>query len=422
MKNARQTDSRQATLGIQRWAWSAVVALLLSTMAGVGSIRAQEAPQANTGEETASDALVQPAVQDDASQPHKPRFRDRFFDAQDGYLDFSTILANGGFIPVPIIITEPAVGGGGGVAAAFLSSSPDHPRQITRRVLAAFKTGNGSSGVGYLQSGYAMDGRLSYRFAIGRGKVTLDSYPGFAPEGIEYTSRYDYGVVGSAQWRFSDDRISFGPLFDFRKLRSTLDVQGLPDAFAGEFGQDMQTGALGLGLHFDSRDNPLTPTKGVNALAEAKYNRDAFGSDRDYEEYAGSAYVFGEASQRLHYGVKFEADAIRGDFPIYYAPAVNLRGTPAARYQGMNTYASEAEVTWRKDERWAFLAFAGVSFADARSSRIYKDSGALYTGGVGFRYRIARQFGLDAGVDVAYGSDGVVFYLQFGHAWSFGMD
>lgn len=391
-------------------------------LVGVAPLRAQVVEQTNLEAEATSEEPGQAAVQGGAPLPHKARFRDRFFDAQDGYLDFSTILANGGFIPVPIVITEPAVGGGGGVAAAFLSSSPDHPRQITRRVLAAFKTGNGSSGVGYLQSGYAMDGRLSYRLAVGRGKVTLDSYPGFAPDGIEYTSRYDYALVGSALWRMSDDRVSFGPLFDFRKLRSTVDIQGLPDAFAGEFGQDMQTGALGLGLHFDSRDNPLTPTKGVNALAEAKYNRDAFGSDRDYEEYAGSAYVFGEASERLRYGVKFEADAVRGDFPIYYAPAVNLRGTPAARYQGMNTYASEAEVTWRRNERWAFLAFAGVGFADAGSSRIYKDSGALYTGGVGFRYRIARQFGLDAGVDVAYGSDGVVFYLQFGHAWSFGMD
>lgn len=399
-----------------------MVLLLTSMLAGVDPARSQEFSGETSEAGQAVAAPPQATVQDMAAEPHKERFRDRFFDAQDGHLDFSSILANGGFIPVPIIITEPAVGGGGGVAAAFLSSAPDHPRQITRRVLAAFKTGNGSSGVGYLQSGYAMDGRLSYRFGVGRGKVTLDSYPGFAPEGIEYTSRYDYGLVGSALWRFGDDRVSFGPLFDFRKLRSTVNVQGLPDAFAGEFGQDMQTGALGLGIHFDSRDNPLTPTQGMNLLAEAKFNRDAFGSDRDYEEYDASAYVFGEASQRLRYGVKFEADAIRGDFPIYYAPAVNLRGVPAARYQGMNTYASEAEVIWRRSERWAFLAFAGVGVAEAGSSRIYKDSDALYTGGVGFRYRIARQFGLDAGVDVAYGSDGVVFYLQFGHAWSFGMD
>lgn len=43
-------------------------------------------------------------------------------------------------------------------------------------------------------------------------------------------------------------------------------------------------------------------------------------------------------------------------------------------------------------------------------------------GGGGFRYRIARKLGLDAGVDVAVGPGGAVFYLQFGHAWGMGMD
>ena len=46
----------------------------------------------------------------------------------------------------------------------------------------------------------------------------------------------------------------------------------------------------------------------------------------------------------------------------------------------------------------------------------------VYDDGVGFRYRLARKLGFDAGADIAYGPDGVVWYLQFGHAWSFGMD
>src|SRR4051812_24642306 len=41
----------------------------------------------------------------------------RFFDPADGQLDLSYFLENPkGFLPIPIVITEPAVGYGGGIA------------------------------------------------------------------------------------------------------------------------------------------------------------------------------------------------------------------------------------------------------------------------------------------------------------------
>ena len=42
----------------------------------------------------------------------------------------------------------------------------------------------------------------------------------------------------------------------------------------------------------------------------------------------------------------------------------------------------------------------------------------LVTGGTGFRYELARKYGLHMGVDVAFGPDGPVFYIQFGSAWA----
>src|SRR4051812_17634781 len=60
----------------------------------------------------------------------KPGFFRQFFDEEDGKLDFSNFLARGGFIPIPIIISEPAVDGGFGIAAAFLSADPNDPRNV----------------------------------------------------------------------------------------------------------------------------------------------------------------------------------------------------------------------------------------------------------------------------------------------------
>jgi hypothetical protein len=38
-------------------------------------------------------------------------------------------------------------------------------------------------------------------------------------------------------------------------------------------------------------------------------------------------------------------------------------------------------------------------------------------GGAGFRYLIARRYGLHVGMDVAGGADDTVFYVIFGNAW-----
>jgi hypothetical protein len=373
---------------------------------------AQDAPP------EAPDAQAEPP----AEPPHKGFFA-RLKDEEDGKFDFSNVLAKGGFLPVPIIITEPAVDGGFGLAAAFLRKNPDNPRQITKTAVAAFKTGNGSYGYGAFRAGYLFGGRLDYKIGVARGKITLTTYPGFAPNGIEYTNHYDYGVLGSAMWHFKDARFSAGPLFDFRKLRSELDLgENVPDKFAGDFSRTLHTGALGFGFHFDDRDNPLTPTRGTNAYAQAKFNRGAFGSDRDYTLYAIESYSFDKLAPKWRIGQKLEMKAIRGDFPAYFAPSIDLRGVQSGRYQGMNMASSEAELTWQLSPRWSLLGFGGVGITDGGDRRVYKDSGAIFAGGAGFRYRIARKLGLDAGLDFAYGPQGFVFYIQFGHAWSFGMD
>lgn len=360
---------------------------------------------------------------DVAAEPaeEKQGFFRRFFDEEDGKLDFSNFLAKGGFIPIPVIISEPAVDGGFGLAAAFLTADPDDPRNVTRRVAAAFKTGNGSYGYGYFQSGQALDQRVIYKFGVGRGKVNLTAYPGFAPGGIEYTNSYKYGVLGNARWRFGE-HFSAGPIIDFRKLESRLDFPNAPTDFADDFGNTLTTGAVGLGLHFDNRDNTMTPTSGVNAFIDSKFNLDELGSDRNFEIYDADLYAFHKLSPEWRLAVKVEVDAARGDYPTFFAPYVDLRGVDAVRYQGETVLSSEAEVTWQLSRRWSLLAFAGYGTTDSGDSRVFDDSGAVLSGGAGFRYRLARKLGLDAGVDLAVGPEGTVVYLQFAHAWSFGMD
>ena len=42
---------------------------------------------------------------------------------------------------------------------------------------------------------------------------------------------------------------------------------------------------------------------------------------------------------------------------------------------------------------------------------------SVTTAGAGFRYLIARSYGLHMGMDVAFGPDDPVLYIVFGSAW-----
>ncbi len=349
-------------------------------------------------------------------------FRDMFFDKDDGKFDVSALLQRGGFMPMPVIITEPAVDGGLGLMAQFVTFPSGDPQAARRRTLGGAYTGNDSYGYGYFQSGRAFDKRLSYKAGIGRGQLTIATYPGDGDIPLEYTTSYKYGLFGSALWHLQDDRFSVGPILDFRRLDASIDVPGIPPGFEGDLSRTLQTGALGLGFHFDSRDNPVTPTRGLNAYVNAKFNSSAFGSDRNFDLYDLEGFYFHPLSADWRVGFMASINAASGDFPFYFAPSVTLRGVEADRYQGQWALSSELEVTRRLGDRWSVLVFAGYGQTRADNSRLFSDSGSIPAGGAGFRYRVARKLGIDAGIDVARSPDKTIFYIQFGHAWSRGMD
>jgi len=42
----------------------------------------------------------------------------------------------------------------------------------------------------------------------------------------------------------------------------------------------------------------------------------------------------------------------------------------------------------------------------------------VLSGGVGFRYEIARAYGIHVGLDVAFSDDNAAVYVQIGSAWA----
>lgn len=119
---------------------------------------------------------------------------------------------------------------------------------------------------------------------------------------------------------------------------------------------------------------------------------------------------------RVFLGVRGEATGTFGDTPFYLRPFIYQRGVPAMRYQGDEMAQIETEIRWQFWKRFSAVGFAGAGQTWAGSSGQNRSDQAA-AGGAGFRYELARTYGLHAGVDFAYGPDGKAFYIQFGSAW-----
>jgi hemolysin activation/secretion protein len=87
------------------------------------------------------------------------------------------------------------------------------------------------------------------------------------------------------------------------------------------------------------------------------------------------------------------------------------------RYQGDEVAQMEAELRWQFWKRFSVVGFVGGGAAWNDFEK-FDNSQAIVTGGTGFRYEIARQYGIHMGVDLAFGPDNTAIYVQVGSAWA----
>lgn len=351
-----------------------------------------------------------------------------FKDPKDGDIDMSRwLLQHRGFLLVPIIITEPAVGNGLGAAFVFFKrpkqseESKERGDQIPPDMygFGAAATENGTKGLGGGGKFHFKDD--SWRYSVGGGKasVNLDYYTqgnllpgehkiGYNLDGVLLFQRVSRRLglskwYASLQWVYID-------------LDSKLNVESDRQYFTPKQMSKRSSG-LGLAMEYDSRDNTLTPSRGVLSMLEATYYGPGIGSDNTYQVYRAHTFDYIPfADNRFVLGLRADYRAAHGDVPFYQQPFIDLRGIPAARYQDTTAAMIEAELRWNLTRRWALLAFGGAGRAWGRRVS-FGDADTETTKGVGFRYLIARQLGLYAGVDWAWGPDDHAWYLQVGSAW-----
>lgn len=343
---------------------------------------------------------------------------------EDGWFDISKFVDQAyGFIPLVIPITEPAVGYGAVGLVAFMDK-PDKVEEgeamrpnIT--AVGGMATENGTWGVFGADIRNWFDGSVESLLAAGYVDVNLSYYPTPPPEGQEdeplaYNMKVAFGSM-RGRYRFKGTPWSVALGYTYAQNQLTISGELLPPREAApEFTQNLA--ALTPLVTYDSRDNIFTPTRGLFVQLDSQFFGQAWGGDEDYQIPGLMAFGYFPAADTVTLGLKIGGRSAHGDVPFYQLPFIQLRGVPALRYQGDFAGEIEAEVRWQFYKRFSLVGFGGHGIArlDGESETTTESA---TTWGLGFRYEIARGYGMHMGIDIARGPEDTIFYIQFGSAW-----
>ncbi len=382
---------------------------------------------------------------------------DQFIDPEDGMLDASKFIAENayGFLPIPIIISEPAVEKGGGMIGLFFHESDKEKNErmqaaktseIASKYLlppsltavAGAKTGNGSWLLGIGHIGFWLQDHVRYLGYLGYGLVNLGFY---GTSEFSFSQGHELGMHGFGEgqrvlFRIMNSSFFVGIKQVYTEANINLHLDNLysefpsiPPILVGKIINYLKqydpyktkNSAAGIILKFDNRDNIFTPRNGGDYKLEWLSYNEKFGGDFDYADLIIETKNYFSLMDTLTLGLRAKFENLNNNkqvIPPYALPGIDMRGIPAARYQANTTALIESQLSWDMNRRWMFSTFGGVArIAKDRFNLLQENSENLITRGVGFKYQIARRYIFYSGIDFATGPEGFNFYIKAGSSW-----
>ena len=358
-----------------------------------------------------------------------------FIDPKDGALDAGNWLVDRkGVLPIPLIITEPAVGFGLGAGLLFFQGSKetkeekqgektddDEMLKLPPSISGVFGayTENDSWFVGGGHFGSWYQDRMRYLGGIGAASLNLEFF-GPSESNLNESDGLKFNIdavflIQELKFRIKDSNFFVGGRYIFIGTDSQFKIGGIiPDVPSEQL--ESNDAGFGLVANHDSRDNMFTPNRGYNVSLMAMRYDNAFGGDYDYNYIKLAGLSWWQLFPKTVLGIRADGRFADGDIPFYALPFIQLRGIPALRYQGENVIVGEIEPRWDVTYRWSLLAFLGSGWANDSLGGIF-DSEARVAYGCGFRYLLARRLGLRVGVDIARGPEETAIYLTIGSNW-----
>jgi hypothetical protein len=344
-----------------------------------------------------------------------------FRDSTDNAYDISDWLnKKKGFLLIPTVITEPAVGYGAVAAAVFFHSSyteKSGPPSMTG--ILGGGTQNGTWMAGVFHVGYWKHDRLRYMGALLRTDVNVGFY-GSGNFGITNNEPVNLNLdawvlLQQIKSRIASSDFFIGGKYLLFKTDNTFEIPvNFPEFDSIAFNSTLSEASLLL--NYDSRNNVFSPSKGFFIQLTGTYSDTWFGGDALYGRIGVDAIGYFPVSQKVMIGLRYGSNYTIGDVPFYARPIVQLRGAPLMKYQNKNTTLMETELSVDLSKRWSLIGFAGIGNAYSEISE-FETGKSVRTIGSGFRYLLARKFGAKMGIDFAASQDDLAFYFVFGSSW-----
>ncbi|MDR3097000.1 MAG: BamA/TamA family outer membrane protein [Paraburkholderia sp.] len=358
--------------------------------------------------------------------------RRSYIDPTDGQFDVSDMLMHHkGVLPVPDIITEPAIGYGFGLGLLYFTApaasgkdadgaggddadgtQPNQMKPPNITGVGGMATNTHSWAAGLMHFHTWNDDHIRYLGVLGKIDFNLNYY---GPRGN--ANAYQLNGIGTIQqllFRLGDSPWYIGPRYTF--LDSTTRFSGAIPESIRNFERNLKVGKGGIVVDYDTRDNLFYPRSGTYAEFEAELARGGLGSDRSFEMQTAKGYHWIPFSSRWVLGLRVDTGFSQGDIPFFAQPYVDLRGVSQAKFQDRNQVTGEVELRYYVTPRWSVLGFGGVGRAYG-NLHAFSDAPTAFGFGTGFRYLVARKLGITMGIDVAHGPGQNAFYIQVGSAW-----
>ncbi len=338
----------------------------------------------------------------------------------------------GRFLPIPVFITEPAIGEGLGLALAYFHRTKDKPEGTglasptsighASREQAAPPTVSGVFGA-YTSNETAVIG-------VGHMNSFKDDhirFTGLAAMADVYSTFYvldrpfKFNLEGvlvyqETRFRLADSGWFLGVGLSYLDATNTFKVDLPEDTPVDLFASELTNAGLAAKLAWDTRDNTSMPNEGqLIDLAVWRYDEN-FGGDYDFWNSKLKLLTFHPLHEKFVLGARFEVSAIDGRAPFFAIPWVTLRGIPAMRYQGEQVAMAEIEGRYMFSPRWALIGFTGAGWVSSDIDFIDTEKD-IYNYGLGARYKIFEAQNIWVGIDIARGPEETAWYIQVGHAW-----
>jgi Omp85 superfamily domain len=239
-------------------------------------------------------------AQQQEQQTAKEAKKAMLHDTLDGKFDFSRFLIDAkGFIPVPFIITEPALGSFGlAVAPMFIQPKkiPGYKR-LPPDITAGFGmyTVNGSWGIGGIRIGSFPKAGLKYRIGTGYVGLNLSFYrtlPQVGEKEFAFNIKALPALLSLSKKIAQKSEIYLGLQYQYAKTNLKPVFKDTLPSFISEESLDKSIASLGTFLDWDIRDNIFTPDKGARINILYSVNDQWTGSDFQYQMLNGSLNWF----------------------------------------------------------------------------------------------------------------------------------